>query len=51
MLVAAERDIARPSPRLTNSGLRGRGTTGWSLVRAKNARDLFAGNPSIDPAC
>ena len=45
-LVAAERDIARPSPsrewadkqRSMRTSLRGGGTTEWSLVRAKVAK-------------
>ena len=42
-LVAAERDIARPSPssdkqRSMRTSLRGGGTMGWSLVRAKVAK-------------
>ena len=45
-LVVAERDIARPSPsrewvdkqRSMRTSLRGRGTTGWSLVQAKVAK-------------
>ena len=45
-LVAAEWDIARPSPsrewvdkqRSMRTSLRGGGTTGWSLVRAKVAK-------------
>ena len=41
-LVAAERDIARPSPRVDkqrsiHTSLRGGGKMGWSLVRAKVA--------------
>ena len=47
-LVAAEQDIARPSPsrewvdkqRSMRTSLRGGGTTGWSLVRAKSSPPL-----------
>ena len=56
-LVAAERDIARPSPsrewvdkqRSMRTSLRGGGMMGWSLVRAKSSEELATAGSRENP--